>query len=448
MINGRNLPASVRVSAVTINRRTFLGLAGATAAAAALPGCGGFSGGGGDDQQANPDTLRLTIWGEAPEVAAFKKVADAFKAKENVTVTVNAVPFTEVRKSVDAGLQSGRAPDLFRITYNDIGIYGGQNVLLELDQYLPGGYADGFNPALWQAVKANDKVVGIPHHTDTSMILYNKSAFSAAGIRSIPATPDTAWTWDLCGGVARQLRAQLPSNRFPFGYNWQLFGAYRWLSWVFQADGRLLSEDLSAPAIDSEQGRKALQLTQSFFTDSLVPRTTSTKGKYIDELFPSGAVAMGFLGDFQLASLEQNVKNFEYGATFLPRDVRDAADLGGNAVVATKDTKNPEAAAKFLQFLADETNMADFCASTNVLPTRTSLVGKDLPFASRPDLMKLYVQQAQSIKPADVAQVTVPKFGAVNTVLVEQLEKAFVNRADPSKVLADMSSGVEQALKK
>src|SRR3712207_5470459 len=112
MIDGRNPPASVRVAIVTINRRRFLGLAGAAAATAALPGCGGFSAGG-DDQQASPDTLRLTIWGEPPEVAAFKKVADAFKARENVTVTVNAVPFTEVRKSVDAGLQSGRAPDLF-----------------------------------------------------------------------------------------------------------------------------------------------------------------------------------------------------------------------------------------------------------------------------------------------------------------------------------------------
>jgi multiple sugar transport system substrate-binding protein len=435
------------VADVTISRRRFLGLAGATAAAATLPGCGGFSAGG-DDEQASADTLRLTIWGEPPEVAAFKRVADAFKAKENVTVTVNAVPFTEVRKSVDAGLQSGRAPDLFRITYNDIGIYGGQGVLLELDKYLPEGYAGGFTPALWQAVQADGKVVGVPHHTDTSMILYNKTALAAAGVKSVPSTPDTAWTWDEFVGVARQLRAELPANRFPFGYNWQLFGAYRWLSWVFQADGRLLNEDLTAPAIESDQGRRALQLTQSFFADSLVPRTTSTKGKYIDELFPSGAVAMGFLGDFQLATLEQNVKDFEYGATFLPRDVRDAADLGGNAVVATKDTKNPEAAAKFLQFLADEANMADFCARTNVLPTRTSLVGKDLPFASRPDLMKLYVQQAQSIKPQDVAQVTVPKFGAINTVLVEQLERAFIGRADPAKVLADMSSGVEQALKK
>ena len=116
-------------------------------------------------------------------------------------------------------------------------------------------------------------------------------------------------------------------------------------------------------------------------------------------------------------------------------------------MVATKDTKNPEGAAKFLQFLAEEQNMADFCAKTNVLPTRSALAGKELPFAQRPDLMALYVQQAQAIAPDDVAQVTVPAFSAVNNVLVEQLERAFVGRTDSSAVVSAMASGIDRVLK-
>jgi multiple sugar transport system substrate-binding protein len=215
---------------------------------------------------------------------------------------------------------------------------------------------------------------------------------------------------------------------------------------VFQNDGRLLTPELTAAAIDSQAGRDALTLTQSFFTQGLVPPTTSTKGQYVDEAFPSGTMAMIFAGDFLLAGLSGTVKNFEFGATFLPVGSRAAADLGGNAVVATKDTKNPEAAAKFLQFVADEQNMADFCAKSNVLPTRTALAGKDLAFADRPDLMELYVQQAQAIVADDVAQVTVPSFSAVNNVLVEQLERAFAGRSDPGKVITEMASAVTEQL--
>ena len=427
-----------------MSRRRFLTVAGAAAGAATLAGCGGFSTGG-DSAAADPDTLKFTLWGQDSEVAAFKSLAEKFKQRENVTVAINNVPFSEVRQNVDAGLQSGRAPDLFRVTYNDLGIYGSQGALLELDQYLPEGYAKAFTPALWKAVTPGGKVVGVPHHTDTSMILYNKAAMAAAGVTP-PTSPDDAWTQEEFLDVARKIKGKA-GTKYAFGVNWQKAGAYRWLNWVFQDGGRLLSPDLKSAAIDSDQGRKALQLTQSFFTDGLVPPTTSTKGTYTDEIFPSGTIAMVFAGDFLLAGLQPLIKKFEWGATFLPVGQRASADLGGNAVVATKDTKNKEAAAKFLQFLADEGNMADFCAKTNVLPTRTALAGKDLQFADRPDLMKLYVQQAQSINPDDVAQVTVPAFSAINNVLVEQLERAFVSKTDPGKGLADLAAAVDKQLK-
>jgi len=409
-----------------------------------LGGCSGFSTGG-DEAAADPDTLRFTLWGADSEVVAFQSLADAFRQRENVTIELNNVPFGEVRQNVDAGLQSGRAPDLFRVTYNDVGVYGRQGALLELDQYLPAGYADAFTPALWTAVTSDGKVVGVPHHTDTSMILYNKAALSAAGVTEIPASPDDAWTQEEFLDVARRVQGQA-GTKYAFGVNWQKAGAYRWLNWVFSNGGRLLTPDLTAAAIDSDAGREALRLTQSFFTSGLVPPATSTKGTYVDEVFPSGTIAMVFAGDFLLSGLDPLVK-FDYGATFLPVGQRAAADLGGNAVVATKDTKNAEAAAKFLQFLADEQNMADFCARTNVLPTRTALAGKDLSFADRPDLMKLYVQQAQAIHPDDVAQVTVPQFSAINNVLVEQLERAFVDKTDVNRVIGDMAEAVTQQLK-
>lgn len=377
---------------------------------------------------------------------AFTSLAATFTQRENVTLTINNVPFSEVRQNVDAGLQSGRAPDLFRVTYNDLGLYGSQGALLELDQYLPAGYADAFTPALWRAVTVGGKVIGVPHHTDTSMILYNKAAMAAAGVTKIPGSPDEAWTQEEFLDVARRIKGKA-GTKYAFGVNWQKAGAYRWLNWVFQNGGRLLTPELTAAAIDSDQGRAALRLTQSFFTQGLVPPTTSTEGTYVDEVFRSGTIAMVFAGDFLLSGLEPLIKKFEYGATFLPVGQRAAADLGGNAVVATKDTKNKEAAAKFLQFLAEEQNMADFCAKTNVLPTRKALAGKDLSFADRPDLMKLYVEQAQAINPDDVAQVTVPTFSAVNNVLVEQLERAFVSKADPDKVAADMAAAIAKQLK-
>jgi multiple sugar transport system substrate-binding protein len=108
--------------------------------------------------------------------------------------------------------------------------------------------------------------VGVPHHTDTSMFLVRSDAAQAAGL-SLPTSYDEAWTWEQLG----KLQGVTEDQQFPTGVNWQQFGAYRWLNFVGQAGGRLLTDDLTAPALDSPEGRAALTFTQSFFERGLVP---------------------------------------------------------------------------------------------------------------------------------------------------------------------------------
>ena len=201
---------------------------------------------------------------------------------------------------------------------------------------------------------------------------------------------------------------------------------------------------LSAPAIDSPEGLEALRFTQSFFQRGLVLPTTSTKGDYVDELFAAGTTASVFAGDFLLPSLAE--AGFDFDATFLPRNPEATAELGGNAVVATADGPRAEQAARFLQFLASQEQMARFCEATTVLPTRTDLAGSDLSYEVRPDLMELFVAQSEAITEDIVTQTTVPSFNEINAALVERLEQAFVGGDDPKAVLGELSADIERAL--
>ena len=123
-----------------------------------------------------------------------------------------------------------------------------------------------------------------------------------------------------------------------------------------------------------------------------------------------------------------------------------AADLGGNALVATASSANPEAAADFLAFMAGDEAQARFCELTNALPTRTALQGRQLDFAVRPDLMEAYVAQATTITDELARQVTVPQFNAVNNSLVDRLEEAFPGGGDPDEVLAGLADDVRGRL--
>ena len=431
-----------------VTRRQFLSGAGSIAAGAALSSCAGFTGSGGSGTTSKAGTLRFTTWGSDAEAAAFKQLVKAFeKANKGAKVDLKIVPYSEMFTGINTQLQSGTAPDVFRVDYTTMGVYSSQGVLLDLTSSLDEELTSDLIPALLQAVSFEEKVYGVPQQTDTTAVLYRPDLLEKAGITSVPDSLDTAWTWEEFGQVADRLKGSLEAGVSPFCYDWQEFGAFRWLTWLFEAGGRLLDEDLRTPLIDSPEGRKALEFTTSFFTKRWVPKNTSVKGgTYPDAAFIGGNVAMAFAGNFLLPGIADGIKDkFEWQVTYQPRDERASSDLGGNALVATKDSKNTDLAAEFLAFMVEPDNMRLFCEKSLELPTRQSLVEEKLDFAVRPDLMPVYVDQATTLTPEDVAQVTVPYFGQVNTLLQDQLELAFRGKQGTDDTLRNIAKGITAA---
>jgi multiple sugar transport system substrate-binding protein len=434
-----------------LSRRQFLSGAGSLAAASVLSSCAGFTKSGGSGSSgggSKAGTLRFTTWGSDAEAAAFKQLARSFESShKGATVDLKIVPYGEMFTGIDAQLQSGTAPDVFRVDYGNLGVYSSKGVLLDLTKSLDSSLTDDLIPALLQAVTYEDKVYGVPQETDTTAILYRPDLLEQAGVSDIPDSLDSAWTWEELGEVADRLKGSLDAKISPFCYDWQELGAFRWLTWLFEAGGRLLEDDLTTPALVSAEGRKALDFTTGFFEKGWVPKNTSVKAAtYPDAAFISGQVAMAFAGNFLLPGIADGIKDkFEWKVTYQPRDARASSDLGGNALVATQDSKNQDLAAEFLAYMVEPENMRLFCEKSLELPTRQSLVDAQLDFAVRPDLMPVFVDQSTTLTADDVAQVTVPFFGQVNTLLQDQLELAFRGRQSTDETLQKIADGVTSA---
>ena len=427
-----------------LTRRRFLSAAGTVAVPLAVAGCGFSPKSSGS--KSNDNTLTFTTWGTDAELAGFRTAIAGFeKANSGAKVTLNAVPYAQMFTDIDAQLQANKAPDLFRVPYYTFGSYAGRGQLLDLSSHLPSGFSDRFTPQAWAAVQNASKPFGVPHHTDTSAIVYNKEAFRAAGITSVPTTIDQAWTWAEFQQVALKLRKAMPASKYPFAYNWQGNGVTRWLSWLFEADGRFLAPDLLHPAIDSAAGQAAVDFTKSFFPTKLVPANSSIKSTTLAaDLWYSQTVAMTFTGAFNIPDATSTLK-FDWGATFSPRKSRSAGDFGGNALVATAKTKQPKLAAAFLDFVTQSEPMRAFCAGASLLPTRRDLAAKGIQFAVRPELSPIWTGQANAVKASDSGQVASPSMSKIITVLQDQLENAFVGGQSTTKTLANLSSGITAA---
>ncbi|MDH2444659.1 sugar ABC transporter substrate-binding protein [Amnibacterium sp. CER49] len=431
-------------------RRTVLAGAGAVSLSTLLASCAGFTGQsnqGSGKGGSGSKTLSFTTWGSDQEKTAYQQLIKEFEAaNKGVTVKLSIVPYEQAFTNLDAQLQAGKAPDIFRLGYGQIGGYSDKNVLLDLSPYFSSSEADAFQPQFWQAVKYQGKPYGVPQQTDTSALVYNTKMLKDAGITSVPDSLENAWSFDEFTQVLEKLRKNMDAKHFPFADNWQLAGAFRWLTWLFSTGGRILSSDLKSPAIVSPQGTKALDYTRDFFAKQYVPQNNSTKSNtYADTTWLAGTTAMVSAGTFLLPGFTG--AKFEWGVTYLPKDVRGADDLGGNALVASAASPNKDLAARFLKFMVSEKAMSTMCVTAFEQPTLKSLVGKDLGWKIQSGVMPVYLDQATTITPDDVAQISIPQFTSINTTLTNELEAAFRQGQSTSKTLSNIADGVTKALR-
>ena len=154
---------------------------------------------------------------------------------------------------------------------------------------------------------------------------------------------------------------------------------------------------------------------------------------------------MTFGGAFLLPDAAKLAK-FGWGATFSPRNKRGGGDLGGNALVATAKTAKGELAAKFLTFMTQADTMNAFCATASLLPTRKDLIDKGIEFAARPELSKIFTGQATTVQASDAAQVASPAMAAINTVLSDNIEQAFVGGRSTQDTIDGITAGITKAL--
>ncbi len=442
----------VKLDGSEVSRRQFLVAAGAGAASLGLAACGGSSSSGSSSKKASkkvtgPAKITFTTWASAAEAKAFKQLVAEFHAKQpKITVNLDIVPYDQDLQDINSRLQADNAPDAFRVTYTNLGIYSSKQALLDLSSYVDSSFKSQFQPAYYAAIEFDGKPYGIPHQTDTTALVYNKSILAQAGVKSVPTSLHSAWSWDEFMAIAKKVQKVMPANHYAFMYDWAQTGAFRWLTWLFEAGGNLLSSDLKSAAINSPQGKKALEFTQSFFTEKLVPPNTSTgNSTFPDTLFLSKTIGMAFAADFLLPG-DISTAKFDWGVTFQPRDVAASSDLGGNGIVAAAQTHQPEATAEFLQFLASRDAMSTFCAMTNELPTRTDLDAKAIKWAIAGDVMPVFVEQATTLTASQAQQVTIPAFGKINTALQNGLDPVFTQNQSPSTALSSMSNAVNSAI--
>jgi multiple sugar transport system substrate-binding protein len=391
--------------------------------------------------------LKFSMWGDTGSTPAYKHVVEKYQAANpDVLVDLQVIPYGQYYQQLDTSITGGQPADLMRFEYQTVGRYAQSSVLLNLSEYVDKNIADDYLPAFWQPVHSAKGLFAIPQNTDTFGIFYNKAIFEAAGI--IPPTDIAhSWTWAEFTEVAQKL---LSTKKTPFAFamGWGSGSAYRSLVFFYQHNAHLLSQDQKSTLMGSKESIETIAWLQSWFQKGMVPPNTSVKSQEQPNiLFANNTLAMYVGGDWEMADLVQNIGDrFEWGTTFMPRDVNLASDLGGSCVGVSKNSRHADEAVDFLKFLTSPDVQKVFLAESQFLPVRKS-IARDIVYKDRPEDRKVFVQQAATVPPELSRNYALPYFAKLNMVLNDQFDLAFTANQQPDLTAQNIVSGLSGILK-
>lgn len=396
--------------------------------------------GNGDSVSSEEDvTLTYSIW-DAIQEPGMQAIADAFEEENpGIKVNVEVTPWEQYWTKLESSAQGGSMPDVFWMHSNEIANYSEGNVLMDLSETFESSEnvkLDQFPEELVDLYSANGELLGVPKDYDTIGLWYNKSLFDEAGIEY----PDENWTWDDLLEAAQELTDEeagvygvlAPLNRQE-GYH----------NFIYQNGGYVISEDKTESGFRKDETVDAVQ----WYADLSAKHGVSpTQNQFADNsnltFFQSGRGAMAFFGSWMTAEMANNEYTAEnVDVAPLPQGEKQATIFNGLANSVAENTKYPQEAQKFVEFLSSEKAMKLQGENGSAIP---ALEGIDTTFnEAYPEFnTQIFIDQMESgvIKPY-TNQTT-----RWENIENEQLIPVFAGEKSAKEVAEDIADQVEDIL--
>lgn len=307
--------------------------------------------------------------------------------------------------------------------------FGQAGWLQELDrQALPG---DLIKPAL-DAVSWDGKVYGMPKFASVQTMFWNKDHFKAAGV-----DPDTApENWD---DFVKAAKACTTAGRF--GYTCDMgnpAGAYQNFLRALLLAGGELYDDKWNPQLDSEAGVEGLtKLVELLHTHKVMDPASLqiTNASDLVDVFAQGNTSIVFNWPFQWAvatkkGAKTNAQNTGNG--LIPGiNVRSASIDGSEGYAINVNSKNKQAALKWLEFASSATSQKEIVTKEGWFPVSQTTLDDPATAAALP-VVKTYKESTKYV----TKRYGTPWSSELDQLLSVQISKAMNQQVEPKAALS------------
>ena len=343
------------------------------------------------------EPVTITFWhgyNADPETPFLEKtIIPAFEAANpGIKVQPVAIPYDQFHQKLITAMAGGTAPDLARLDIIWVPEFANMGALANLGETMP-----DFN-TLKDAVFAGPlstnfykgNYYGLPLDTNTRVLVYNQAMFDAAGITAAPATIDEFTT------ACEKIKA-LGNDKYCFADG----GTYAWAVdpwiWSFGGDMTDAAYEKSTGFFNGLDTGKAYQYLKDGVSNGYIH--PGILGGGVDSWggFGQGNIAMILEGPWFPPSFKSQFPDVKYGMALMPAGKGGSISVvGGEDIVIFQQSKNKEAAAKFISYMLSLDTQIQM-ASVGQMPVLKSASDGD-NLNKLPEFFGIFLQQLQTAK--------------------------------------------------
>ena len=390
------------------------------------------------EESSQQSDIVLEVWhtfaAESKEEEVFmNSVAEFESAHPNVTVDVTMVPFGNADQLFMTAAQGGQAPDLMRLSSDQLGAIGevrvdGYPLLEDLRPHLTPQDRQQFEERALQAMRYGDALYGVPASQDCLSLIFNKALFDAQGLDY----PDSSWTEQDLLQAAQSLTVQDVQ-----GLAIPIKTAYWWFP-IQEGFGGSLFDENGEPSLDSNGSSEAMRwMLDLELQHGVVATGTQIEG--MKNQFISSKAAMIFDGPWNWATYEASRLNI--GQTLLPL-VESSGDRMSPLVTykgwsVSKQSANKVAATELALWFSSENVQKEFAVETYTMPTHVALESDEE--INEDAVLSGFLEQTKAGTPAPTTRAMSLVYDPLSTAF----EQAYSEIASTEEAL----SGANQQLK-
>lgn len=322
--------------------------------ALALTGCATGDGADPTPTYDSPVDMTMTLWtADETIIAKFQQLADEFREDnpELGELTIETIPFADYNAQLSIRLSGGEAPDLGWIVESATPAWVDSGALLDISSLKEDedwAYDDIIANLTTALEGENGELYGYPFAGTTHPIIYNKTAFEAAGLPTPNELFDQGeWTWEALRESAKGLK---DAGVVTYGFDIPQWG--------------FTSYALFTPFLKGFGGEAYPGGTECGFTDPATVETFEFVHDMIFEdgtypapgntsSFPTGDTGMYLGAPSTLAQLAD--ATFEYDMAPQPEgDVDYSPFIGQASMVVFADGQAPELATRLFAYFTSQ----------------------------------------------------------------------------------------------